>query len=76
MKLGPNVAKFTECDCGCNNPVAESETEMLEFLLQRFSQCGVGDAVAAVYARDIKKLLENRYSGSSRDLKSCPLSNG
>lgn len=75
MKLGTNVAKFTECDCGCNNPVAESEIEMLEFLLQRFSMCGVSDAVAAVYARDIKKLLENRYSGSSRDLKSCPLSN-
>ena len=60
LELGDNIAKFTDCDCGCNNPVADTPIEMLEFLLHRLSQCGVGDAVAAIYARDIKSILDKQ----------------
>jgi len=54
-ELGSNIAEFTECKCGCkdessrmrllNMLVADTPIEMLEFLLRRFSMCGVSDAV-------------------------------
>ena len=60
-ELGSNIAEFTECECGCNMLVADTPIEMLEFLLRRFSTCGVSDAVAKYYARDIQEVLR-RYN--------------
>ena len=62
-ELGSNIAKYSDCDCGCNTPVADTPIEMLEFLLQRFSRCGVSDAVAAFYARDIQWVLSEYKAG-------------
>ena len=50
-----------ECDCGCNDPIATTPQEMLEFLAQRFEYAGISDAVAKSYARDIRKILEEHY---------------
>ena len=50
-----------DCDCGCNDPVATTPREMLEFLAQRFEYAGVSDAVAKSYARDLRKILEEHY---------------
>jgi len=60
--LGGNIAVFTDCDCGCNNPVADTPIEMLIFLLNRFSHAGVSDAVAGIYARDIKVILDDYFN--------------
>ena len=59
--LGSNIAIFTDCECGCNEPVADTPREMLEFLLNRFSHAGVSDAVATIYARDIKEIMKNYH---------------
>lgn len=56
--LNNNIAQFTDCDCGCNDPIAETPEEMLVFLLHRFKYGGVSDGVAAYYARDIKYILD------------------
>jgi hypothetical protein len=45
------------CDCGCNEPVATEPIEMLKFLARRFESAGVGEAVAEIYAHDIRKIL-------------------
>ena len=50
-----------ECDCGCNEPVATTPQEMLEFLAYRFEYAGVSETVAKWYARDIRKILEEHY---------------
>jgi hypothetical protein len=52
---------FGECDCGCNVPVAETPEEMLRFLADRLEYAGTSDNVAAVYARDIRYVLEKHY---------------
>ena len=52
---------YTECDCGCNDPVADTPEEMLRFLAHRLEYAGVSDSVAGVYARDIRKLIEEYY---------------
>ena len=31
----------TDCDCGCNEPIATTPQEMLEFLAHRFEYAGV-----------------------------------
>ena len=49
------------CDCGCNDPVAATPQEMLEFLAHRFEYAGVSETVAKWYARDIRKILEEHY---------------
>lgn len=50
-----------DCDCGCNNPVATTPLDMLEFLAARFEYAGVSDGVAKYYARDIRKILKEHY---------------
>ena len=45
------------CDCGCNTPVATDPIGMLKFLANRFEHAGVGEAVASIYAHDIRKIL-------------------
>lgn len=62
--LGSNIAIFTDCECGCNEPVADTPIEMLIFLLNRFSHAGVSDAVAVIYARDIKRILDDYFSNT------------
>ena len=52
---------YTECDCGCNNPVATTPEEMLRFLANRLEYDGTSESVAATYARDIRKLIEEYY---------------
>ncbi len=52
----------SDCDCGCNDPVATTPKEMLEFLANRFEHAGVSECVAKYYARDIRKIL-NEYFG-------------
>ena len=56
-----NMAEFSDCDCGCNIPVAQTPERMLRFLLGRFQYGGVADSVAAIYARDIKYVLDKHY---------------
>ena len=50
-----------ECDCGCNDPIATTPQEMLEFLAHRFEYAGVSETVAKCYALDIRKILEEHY---------------
>jgi hypothetical protein len=50
-----------DCDCGCNDPVATTPREMLEFLAGRFEHAGVSEAVAEYYARDIRKILKEHF---------------
>jgi hypothetical protein len=50
-----------DCDCGCNDPVATTPQEMLEFLAGRFEYAGVSDIVAKSYAQDIRKILEDYF---------------
>lgn len=57
-KIGGNIKEYTDCKCGCNNSVADTPIEMLEFLLFRFSHSGVSATVASYYARDIKRILD------------------
>lgn len=52
---------FTQCDCGCNNPVADTPEEMLRFLAHRLETTGVSASVAAIYARDIRLIIENYF---------------
>jgi hypothetical protein len=52
---------FGECDCGCNVPVAETPEEMLRFLAHRLEYAGTSDSVAAIYARDIRYVIEKHY---------------
>jgi hypothetical protein len=56
---------YTDCDCGCNEPVAETPEEMLRFLAGRLEYAGTSDGVAAIYARDIRYVL-NKYYGESK----------
>jgi hypothetical protein len=49
------------CDCGCNDPVATTPQEMLEFLANRFEYAGVSDLVAKHYARDIRLILKEYF---------------
>lgn len=56
-----------DCDCGCNDPVATTPQDMLEFLADRFEYAGVGDAVAISYARDIRKILKEFYNTPNKD---------
>ena len=51
-----------DCDCGCNDPVADTPQEMLEFLAHRFEFAGVSESVALYYARDIRKILKEYYN--------------
>lgn len=53
---------YTECDCGCNTPVAETPEEMLRFLAGRLEYAGTSDGVAATYARDIRYVLDKYYA--------------
>lgn len=50
-----------ECDCGCNDPIATTPQEMLDFLAHRFEYAGVSETVAKCYALDIRKILEEHY---------------
>jgi len=50
-----------DCNCGCNDPVATTPQEMLEFLAHRFEFAGVSEAVAEHYARDIRKILKEHF---------------
>jgi hypothetical protein len=54
-----------DCDCGCNDPVASTPKEMLEFLANRFEYAGVSDVVAKYYARDIRKILKEHFGVQS-----------
>ena len=54
---------YTDCDCGCNDPVADTPEEMLRFLAGRLEFAGVGESVAAIYARDIRNILNAYYNG-------------
>lgn len=54
-----------DCDCGCNNPIASTPKEMLEFLANRFEYAGVSDGVAKYYARDIRKILVEHFGVKS-----------
>jgi len=54
-------SSYTECDCGCNNPVATTPEEMLRFLANRLEYAGTSASVAAVYARDIRKIISEHY---------------
>ena len=54
-----------ECDCGCNDPIATTPQEMLEFLAHRFEYAGVSETVAKWYARDIRKILEEHYGNDT-----------
>ena len=54
-----NRAEFSDCDCGCNIPVAKDPISMLKFLQGRMEFAGIADGVAAIYARDIKFVLDN-----------------
>lgn len=53
---------YTDCDCGCNTPVAETPEGMLRFLAGRLEDAGTSDGVAAIYARDIRYVLDKYYS--------------
>ncbi len=50
-----------DCDCGCNDPVATTPKEMLEFLADRLEYAGVAEVVARSYARDIRLILQEHY---------------
>jgi hypothetical protein len=50
-----------DCDCGCNDPVATTPQEMLEFLAHRLEYAGVSDSVAKYYARDIRLILKEYF---------------
>ncbi len=54
-------SEYTDCDCGCNTPVASTPEGMLRFLANRLEYAGVAESVAAIYARDIRKLLKEHY---------------
>ena len=49
------------CDCGCNIPVARTPEKMLRFLADRFEFAGVDEAVARIYAHDIRLILKEHY---------------
>lgn len=49
------------CDCGCNIPVATTPEKMLRFLAGRLEHAGVSDAVAKLYAEDIRSILKEHY---------------
>lgn len=53
------------CDCGCNDPVADTPQGMLEFLANRFEFAGVSESVAQYYARDIRLILDKFYGVKS-----------
>lgn len=55
---------YTECTCGCNSPVADTPEEMLRFLANRLEFSGVSEVVGAIYARDIRLVLEKYYAGN------------
>jgi hypothetical protein len=57
---------YTECDCGCNTPVASDPESMLRFLAGRLEFAGVSEFVAALYARDIRKILEEYYEPTDK----------
>lgn len=61
MKDKQYKSTYTECDCGCNDPVAETPEEMLRFLAHRLEYAGVSESVAGTYARDIRYVLEKYY---------------
>lgn len=52
---------MSECNCGCNDPVATTPKDVLEFLANRFEYAGVSDAVALKYAKDIRQILKEHY---------------
>jgi hypothetical protein len=54
-----------KCDCGCNDPVATTPQEMLEFLAGRLEYAGVADVVAKSYARDIRLILKEHFGVES-----------
>lgn len=51
----------TDCDCGCNDPVADTPEEMLRFLSHRMHMAGVATCVAEQYASDIDLIIEKFY---------------
>jgi hypothetical protein len=57
---------YTECDCGCNTPVASDPESMLRFLAGRLEFAGVSESVATLYARDIRKILEEYYEPTDK----------
>ena len=59
--LSEREKQYTECDCGCNIPVASTPESMLKFLAGRLEFAGVSDSVARYYARDLRKLIEEHY---------------
>ena len=50
-----------ECDCDCNDPVATTPKEMLEFLADRLEYAGIAEGVARSYARDIRLILKEHF---------------
>lgn len=55
-----------DCDCCCNDPVADTPEGMLKFLANRFEYAGVSDSVAKIYARDIWLIIEKYYAKPER----------
>jgi hypothetical protein len=53
---------YTDCDCGCNIPVAPDPEKMLRFLAYRLElDGGLAESVCSIYARDIRYILEKFY---------------
>lgn len=57
---------YSDCDCGCNIPVASNPEQMLRFLAYRLEMAGVDEAVSVIYARDIRKILDEFYGGAEK----------
>jgi hypothetical protein len=60
---------YAECGCGCNTPVASTPEDMLRFLAGRLEYAGVSESVAVLYARDIRKILEEYYEPAEKNLE-------
>lgn len=60
--LQPAARVKEGCDCGCNDPVANTPEAMLRFLSSRFKGAGVADSVAKIYAHDIDLIIEKFYT--------------
>ena len=59
MKINDTAECAADCDCGCQDPTFTTPEEAVVFLYNRFMHAGVSDAVAKVYARDLKKIIDS-----------------
>lgn len=59
-----SAAAESDCDCGCNDPVATDAFGMIEFLAYRFEHAGVSELVAKKYARDCRAILAAQASAA------------